>query len=50
VGSVKFKMDEYTFKSSRERAIDNLNTHDLVYVFDSSLEYVHVVTELSSDF
>ncbi|OCB89736.1 ATP-utilizing phosphoenolpyruvate carboxykinase [Sanghuangporus baumii] len=33
-GSVNIKMDEHTFEINRERAIDYLNTRDLVYVFD----------------
>ncbi|KAH7919234.1 ATP-utilizing phosphoenolpyruvate carboxykinase [Leucogyrophana mollusca] len=33
-GSVNIKMDEHTFESNRERAIDYLNTRDNVYVFD----------------
>ncbi|KZV78312.1 putative phosphoenolpyruvate carboxykinase, partial [Exidia glandulosa HHB12029] len=33
-GSVNIKMDEHTFEITRERAIDYLNTRDLVYVFD----------------
>jgi phosphoenolpyruvate carboxykinase (ATP) len=33
-GPVNIKMDEHTFEINRERAIDYLNTRDLVYVFD----------------
>ncbi|TDL22552.1 ATP-utilizing phosphoenolpyruvate carboxykinase [Rickenella mellea] len=33
-GSVNIKMDEHTFEINRERAIDYLNTRELVYVFD----------------
>lgn len=33
-GSINIKMDEHTFEINRERAIDYLNTRDLVYVFD----------------
>ncbi|KAG8967710.1 Protein kinase C-like 1 [Tulasnella sp. 419] len=33
-GPVNIKMDEHTFEINRERAIDYLNTRDLVYIFD----------------
>lgn len=33
-GPVNIKMDEHTFEINRERAIDYLNTRELVYVFD----------------
>jgi phosphoenolpyruvate carboxykinase (ATP) len=33
-GPVNIKMDEHTFEINRERAIDYLNTRDMVYVFD----------------
>jgi len=33
-GPVNIKIDEHTFEINRERAIDYLNTRELVYVFD----------------
>ncbi|KAG8864605.1 Protein kinase C-like 1 [Tulasnella sp. 330] len=33
-GPVNIKMDEHTFEINRERAIDYLNTRELVYIFD----------------
>ena len=40
-------MDEHTFEINRERAIDYLNTRDLVYVFDgfAGVSPIYLTTE-----
>jgi phosphoenolpyruvate carboxykinase (ATP) len=48
-GPVNIKMDEHTFEINRERAIDYLNTRDLVYVFDgfAGVSLIYITTESS---
>jgi len=48
-GPVNIKMDEHTFEINRERAIDYLNTRDLVYVFDgfAGVSLIYLTTESS---